>query len=38
MLDECFPNQFHQPKRKSATDREGTHKIPKVLKTKLHSW
>ena len=36
MLDECFPNQFHQPKRKFATDLERTHGIPKVLKTKLH--
>ena len=36
MLDECFPNQFHQPKRKSSTDLERTHGIPKVLKTKLH--
>ena len=36
MLDECFPNQFHQPKRKSATDLERTHGIPKVLKTELH--
>ena len=36
MLDECFPNQFPQPKRKSATNLERTHKIPKVIKTKLH--
>ena len=37
MLDECFPNQFHQPRRVSATDLGKTHKIPKDLKTKLHS-
>ena len=33
MLDERFPNQFHQPKRKSTTDLERTHEISKVLKT-----
>ena len=36
MLDECFSNQFHQPKRKSVNDLERTHETPKVLKTKLH--
>ena len=36
MLDKCFPNQFHQPKRKSTTDLERTHGIPKFLKTKLY--
>jgi len=36
MLDECFHNQFHLPKRKSTTDLERTHRISKVLKTKLH--
>ena len=37
MLDECFPNQFHQPKRVSAIDLSKTHEIPKDLKTKLHN-
>ena len=36
MIDECFPNQLDQPKRKFATDLVRTHEIPKVLKTKLH--
>ena len=37
MLEECFPNQFHQLKRVSATDLDKTHEIPKDLKTKLHN-
>ena len=37
MLDKCFPNQFHQPRRVSATDLGKTHEFPKDLKTKLHS-
>ena len=37
MLDECFPNQFHQLKRKFDTVHEGTHEIPKIRKTKHHS-
>ena len=37
MLDECFPNQFHQLKRKSDTVHEETHEIPKVRKTKHHN-
>ena len=37
MLDKCFPDQFHQPKRVSATDLSKTHEIPKDLNTKLHN-
>ena len=37
MLDECFPNQFHRPKRVSAIDLGKTHEIPKDLETKLHN-
>ena len=36
-LDECFPNQFHQPKRVSATNLSKTQEIPKDLKIKLHN-
>ena len=36
MLEECFPNQFHQRNKKSATNLERTHEIPKVTKTKFH--
>ena len=38
MLDECFPNQFHQPKRKLGTVLGRTHEIRKDLRTKLHNW
>ena len=38
MIDECFPGQFHQPKRVSATDLGKTQEIPKDLNTKLHNW
>ena len=37
MLDECFPNQFHQQKRISATNLGKTYEIPKDLKVKLHN-
>ena len=37
MLETCFPGQFHQPNRVSATDLGKTQKIPKDLNTKLHS-
>ena len=37
MLEGCFPNQFHQPKRVSATNLGKTHEISKDLKTKLYS-
>ena len=37
MLDKCFQNQFHQPKRVSATNFGKTHEIPKDLKTKFHN-
>ena len=37
MLDECFPSQFHQPKRVLATDLDKTQEIPKDLNTKLHN-
>ena len=37
MLDKCFPNQFHQLKRKFDTVHEGTHEIPKIRKTKHHN-
>ena len=35
--DECFPNQFHQPKSKSGIDLGITQDKPKVIKTKLHN-
>ena len=35
--DECFPNQFHQPKSKFGIDLGMTHDTPKVIKTKLHN-
>ena len=38
MLEECFPNQFRQPKSVSATNLGQTQEIPKDLKTKLHNW
>ena len=38
MLEGCFPDQFHQSKRVSATDLGKAHEIPKDLKTKLHNW
>ena len=34
MLEECFPNQFHQSKSVSATDLGKTQEIPKDLKTR----
>ena len=37
MLDECFPGQFHQWKRVSATDLGKAQEIPKELNTKLHN-
>ena len=37
MLNECFPSQFHQPKRVPATDLGKTQEIPKDLNTKLHN-
>ena len=37
MLDECFPSQFHQPKRVFATVLGKIHEIPKDLNTKLHN-
>ena len=37
MLKECFPNQFHQPKRVSTINLGKTHEMPKDLKTKLHN-
>ena len=37
MLNKCFPGQFHQPKRVSATVLGRTHEIPKDLNTKLHN-
>ena len=36
--DECFLNQFHQPKSKSGIDLGITQDKPKVIKTKLHNW
>lgn len=38
MSNECFPNQFYQPKRISNTVLGKTHKTPKDLKTKHHNW
>ena len=35
--DECFPNQFHQPKSKSGIDLGTTQDRSKVIKTKLHN-
>ena len=35
MLDTCFPGQFHQPNRVSATDLGKTQKIPKDLNTSI---
>ena len=32
MLEECFPNKFHQPKSVSTTDVGKTQEIPKDLK------
>ena len=37
MLDTCFPSQFHQPNKVSATNLGKTQKIPKDLNTKLHN-
>ena len=37
IFEECFPNQFHQPKSKSETVLGKTHKIPKDLKTNFHN-
>ena len=37
MLEECFPNQFYQPKKVSAIVLGKTHEMPKDLKTKLHN-
>ena len=37
MLYECFPNQFHQPKRLATTDLDKTREIPKDLNTRLHN-
>ena len=34
MLDACFPGQFHQPNRVTATDLGKTQEIPKDLNTK----
>ena len=37
MLDKCFPGQFYQPNRVSATDLGKTQENPKDLNTKLHN-
>ena len=37
MLNECFPGQFHQPNRVSATNLGKTQENPKDLNTKLHN-
>ena len=37
MLDKCFPGQFHQPNRVSATDLGKTQENPKDLNTKLYN-
>ena len=37
MVDECFPSQFHPPKRISETVHGKTHGTPNDLKTKLHN-
>ena len=36
-LEECFPNQFHQPKSVSVIDLGRTQETPKDLNTRLHS-
>ena len=36
-FEECFPNQFHQPKSKFETVLAKTHKIPKEWKKKFHN-
>ena len=38
MLDECFPNQFHQSKSRYGIVLGMTHETPKDVKIKLHNW